>query len=187
MEGTIRLARPADAKAVTAIYAPFVRDTHVSFETAVPTEDEIGRRIRAALELAPWLVHDLDGEVDAYAYAGPYRDRAAYRWSVETSVYVREDRRRRGVARLLMTTLLDALARQGFRTAVAIIALPNAASVILFESLGFRPAGILPAAGFKVGGWWDVGTWARPLATGADLPARTRSLAEIGMTEGWRA
>lgn len=187
LEGTIRLTRPDDAGAIAAIYAPFVQNSHVSFETAVPTEDEVRDRIHSTLDFAPWLVHESEGRVDGYAYATRFKDRPAYRWTVETSVYVRDDRRRRGVARALMTALLDGLALQGFHSAVAVIALPNEASVALFESLGFRRVGLFPAVGFKLGAWWDVGMWQRRLGEGLAPPLdATRTLAEIGLTEAWR-
>jgi L-amino acid N-acyltransferase YncA len=181
--GTIRLARPNDdAGSIAAIYAPFVRESHVSFELAAPSEAEIRDRIGATLEFAPWLVHVADGEVDGYAYASAFKDRPGYRWSVETSVYVRGDRRRHGVARRLMTTLLDALARQGFHNAVAVIALPNDPSVALFEALGFHRVALLPAIGFKRGAWWDVGMWQRELREGdAPPPDTIRTPLEIGL------
>jgi phosphinothricin acetyltransferase len=187
LEGTIRLARPDDAATIAAIYAPFVQSSHVSFETVAPTEHETRDRIRATLDFAPWLVHESEGRVNGYAYATRFKDRPAYRWAVETSVYVRADCRRRGVARTLMTVLLDTLALQGFQSAVAVIALPNEASVALFESLGLRRVALFPAVGFKLDAWWDVGMWQRRL--GEELtppPDATRTLAEIGLTEAWR-
>lgn len=194
MEDAIRLARETDAAAIAAIYAPFVEATHISFEGDPPSVEEIARRIAARRDFAPWLVHESNGEpgdagggIDGYAYAAPYHNRAGYRWTAEVSVYVRPDRHRRGVGRRLLGTLLDALGAQGFRTAVAVIALPNAASVTLFEAFGFRRAGVVPAAGFKLGRWWDVGTWAMRLGSGGDPPAPVRTPAEIGLTEGWRA
>jgi phosphinothricin acetyltransferase len=166
MEGTIRTARPEDSGAIAAIYAPFVRDSHVSFETEPPTAAEIAARIRTTLTYAPWLVHEAGGEVDGYAYGSRFRDRPAYSWSAEASVYVREDRRGRGIGRALLAALLEALAERGFRNAFAIIALPNEPSIALFESLGFAPAGTWRAAGWKLGAWWDVGVWQKTLREG---------------------
>ncbi len=174
MAGTIRPARDDDADAIAAIYAPYVESTHISFEMEPPSEEAVRRRMQAGRAFT-WLVHETHGEVDGYAYASTYRDRSAYQWTVETSVYVRADRHRRGIARALMTALLERLAAQGFRGAVANISLPNAASVALFESLGFRPAGNLPAAGFKHGKWWDVGTWHLSLGATDTPPEPLRS------------
>lgn len=167
IDRAVRIAREADAGAIRAIYEPFVRASHVSFELEAPSDEEIRTRMRAALASAPWLVYETGGEVVGYAYATRFRDRPAYRWSVEVSVYVREDRRRRGVARALLTEILESLQRQGFRNAFAVIALPNPASVALFEALGFRPAGVWRDAGYKLDRWWDVGIWQRALGDGS--------------------
>lgn len=158
----IRPGRTEDARSILAIYAPIVRESHVSFETRAPTEREMAERIGRATH-GPWLVHETRGEVDGYAYAGPFRDRPAYRWSAETSVYVRSDRRRLGVGRALLAALLESLDGGGYRNAFAVIALPNPPSIALFETFGFEPAGVWRAAGWKLGAWWDVGVWQRTL------------------------
>lgn len=177
---TVRLATSADAAGVLAIYAPFVRDTHVSFETVVPTEAEMARRIDATGPARPWLVTEADGAVTGYAYAGAHRAREAYQWSVETSVYVAEASRQRGVARVLYEALLDVLQLQGLANAYAGIALPNAASVGFHEALGFAPVGVYRAVGFKAGAWRDVGWWALRLGEGAapDPPHSLDAIAE---------
>lgn len=162
----IRSATPADAAAIRAIYAPHVTDSATSFETEVPSVDEIRRRIEAILPTHPWLVDDDPGKpeqaaggVTGYAYAGPHRARAAYQWAAEVSVYVDGRARRRGVARALYEALLERLRAQGVALALAGITLPNDASVGFHESLGFRPVGVFPALGFKHGAWHDVGWW----------------------------
>jgi len=155
----IRSVTPADAAAIRAIYAPHVTDSATSFETEVPSVDEIRRRIEAILPTHPWLVDDAADGVTGYAYASPHRARAAYRWAVEVSVYVDGRARRRGVARTLYEALLERLRAQGFALALAGITLPNAASVGFHESFGFRPVGVFPALGFKHGAWHDVGWW----------------------------
>ena len=174
---TVRLATAADAAGVRAIYAPFVRDGHTSFETAVPSVEEVARRIDAG-PLHPWLVAD-DGAVAGYAYAGPHRSRGGYVWSVETSVYVAERARRRGVASALYAALLDVLRLQGFANAYAGVALPNAASVAFHEAAGFEPVGVYRRVGFKAGAWHDVGWWALRLGDGA-APEPPRPVAAVG-------
>jgi phosphinothricin acetyltransferase len=159
----IRMAEPSDAGEVLRIYGPVVRDTCISFETEVPTRQEIERRIAATLEFAPWLLLTDAGRVAGYAYASRHRERAAYRWCVDVSVYVSEELRRSGAGRALYTSLLALLRLQGFCAAHAGITLPNAASVGLHESLGFRPIGVYPGVGFKHGRWHDVGWWQLPL------------------------
>ena len=169
----IRDADPShDAIACAAIYAPSVQDGVSSFEYVAPDAGEMARRITAIRASRPWLVAELDGVVAGYAYGSTHRERAAYRWASDVSVYVSADHRRRGVARALYLELLDRLAGQGFRVACAGIALPNPASVALHESLGFTPVGVYRNIGYKLGAWWDVSWYQRALgaASGADGP-----------------
>jgi phosphinothricin acetyltransferase len=172
LPATFRLARDTDAAGVLAIYAPIVTDTAISFELEPPSLEDIGRRI-ARGEHWPFLVCAEDDDVLAYAYAVGFRDRPAYRFTVETTIYVAATARRRGVARGLYRSLLACLEVQGYRRVVAGITLPNAASVALHESLGFRKCAHLERVGWKLGAWHDVGYWDRPLLTeqGADPPA----------------
>ena len=155
----IRLARAEDAKAVQAIYAPIVRDTPISFEVEPPSVDEMGARIETTLTRYPWLVHERAGAVDGYVYASAHRTRAAYQWSVDTTVYVHESARRGGVGRALYGVLLALLRLQGFTRAYAGITLPNAGSVGVHEAVGFRPLAVYRGVGFKLGQWHDVGWW----------------------------
>lgn len=152
----IRPADPRDASAVAAIYAPIVRETAISFETEPPSVDEVARRIRATLARFPWLVADEDGWIFGYAYAGPHRERAAYRWSCEASVYVAEAARRRGVATALYDRLFEILRRQNYQNVYAGVTLPNDPSMAVHEAVGFRTVGVYTRVGFKFGGWRDV-------------------------------
>ena len=181
----IRLADERDAAAVQEIYAPYVRDTAISFETEPPTAAEMARRIRGVLEHAPWLVCERDGAVIGYAYAGRFHARPAYQWTVEVTVYVDRARRRAGVGRALYTALLDALRLQGFRTAVGVITVPNPASVGLHEQLGFRREGLLRHIGFKHGRWHDVGWWRLELQALPAPPPAPRPLATVVGTAAW--
>jgi L-amino acid N-acyltransferase YncA len=168
----IRLATGYDAGAVRAIYAPIVESTATSFELAVPSEDDMAARITDRQPAYPWLVAEGGGGVAGYAYAGRFAARPAYDWSVETSVYVAETARGRRVGRGLYTALLALLTAQGYRQAMAGIALPNPASVALHEGAGFALVGVYRAAGWKLGAWHDVGWWQRRLAL-ADGPPQT--------------
>jgi phosphinothricin acetyltransferase len=159
---------PRDAPACAAIYAPFVRDTPVSFEEQPPSEAEIARRIASVSEGYPWLVAEVAGEVAGYAYACPHRDRAAYRWAADVTVYVGEGRRGQGVGGALYSKLLPLLARQGLRIACAGITLPNDASVALHERFGFELLGIFRSIGWKAGAWRDVGWWQVELSPPTD-------------------
>lgn len=152
-----RPATEADAPAIRDIYAPIVAHTHTSFETEVPSIEEMARRIRTTTATHPWLVaEDDDGTVAGYAYASRHMERAAYAWSVNVSVYVAATHRGRGVGTLLYRALFDELRARGFVNAFAGIALPNAASVALHTSLGFAPVGIYRHVGFKHGQWHDT-------------------------------
>jgi L-amino acid N-acyltransferase YncA len=152
----IRLATLDDAEAIRDIYAPFCEATPVSFETEAPSVDEMRLRIAKTLESLPWLVCERDDRVLGYAYASKHRERAAYRWSVDVSAYVRDGYRRAGVGRALYTRLFELLRLQGFYTALAGITLPNPGSVGLHESIGFEPVGVYRRIGFKCGEWHDV-------------------------------
>jgi L-amino acid N-acyltransferase YncA len=164
----IRLATPADGAGIHAIYAPIVRDTAISFELEPPGAAEIARRIDATLAKYPWIVHEDRDGVAGYAYAAEHRDRLAYQWSVDVSCYVHERARRRGIGSALYEALKRVLREQGFCNAFAGIALPNAASVALHESVGFVALGEYRSAGFKLGAWRDVVWMQCPLG---DLPA----------------
>ncbi|MBA3575585.1 MAG: N-acetyltransferase [Pseudonocardiales bacterium] len=158
----VRTARVDDGAGIAAVYRPYVDASVASFETDPPDAAEMTRRLSAHPSL-PWLV--AVGSADqlvGFAYAAPYRTRPAYRWSVETSVYVSEPRQ--GTGRVLMNALLAAVETRGFASAYAAVALPNDASVALHEQLGFAAIGVFPRVGFKDGRWVDVGWWYRPLA-----------------------
>lgn len=185
MSPIIRLATEHDAAAVSAIYAPLVTDTVVSFETKPPTEDEMRRRILDTVPEFPWLVCESDGEVLGYAYAGEHRSRAAYRWSVDVSVYVHGGNRRSGIGHGLYESLFAALSLQGFYDAYAGIALPNPASVRLHESMGFEPVCVYHDIGYKHGAWHDVGWWHRRLRGHQPRPTPPMTTDEVRGSARW--
>jgi L-amino acid N-acyltransferase YncA len=160
---TIRMAAARDGEQIAEIYAPAVTGTVISFEMEPPGAAEMARRVTDALVVYPWLVAERGGEVIGYARGGQYKDRAAYQWSVETSVYIRTTAHRTGVGRALYGVLFDLLVMQGFFMAYAGVTLPNPGSVGLHESQGYTPVGVYRAAGYKFGAWHDVGWWQRPL------------------------
>lgn len=180
----IRAARADDAAAIAAIYAPHVLAGVASFETEAPDTREMRRRMEKSDGLYPWLVAtngDAEGGVLGYAYAARYRERAAYRWMVETTIYVADVAQRQGIGRLLYEALIDTLRAQGFTQAIGIIALPNDQSISLHEAVGFRRAGVLREAGYKGGRWIDVGLWQCELAEPAAPPREPRGVAETGV------
>jgi phosphinothricin acetyltransferase len=183
---TIRMATPDDAAAIAAIYRPYVTDAATSFELDPPGAGAMADRIAAVLSYAPWLVYTVGAEPPVgYAYAARHHERAAYRWAVDVTVYIRADHHRRGVGRALYDSLFALLRLQGFYTAHAGITLPNPASVGLHESLGFRPVGVYPAVGWKLGSWRDVGWWQLPLQERPPAPAPPLTPAEAQSLPGW--
>ncbi len=169
----IRHADPvADAAACVEIYTPFVVDSAVSFDIVAPTVEEFSAKIAHLLETHAFLVADDAGRVAGYAYSGPYRERAAYRWSAEVSVYVHPDYRGRGVGRQLYEVLLAVMRRQGLRTAIAGVTQPNPASMALHHACGFQIVGVFERIGYKAGAWRDVAFLALELDPDVD-PTRT--------------
>ncbi len=148
-----------DAARCAAIYAPYVERGATSFEERPPDADELAARIAAQSQSHAWLVAESGGKLAGFAYAGPHRQRPAYRWSVEVSVYVDHRRHGQGIGTALYGGLLTRLRERRFRVACAGITLPNAASVALHERLGFEPVGIYRGIGWKQGAWRDVGWW----------------------------
>ena len=170
----VRHANEDDAEACAAIYAPYVTDTAITFEYEPPSADEMARRIAAAQRAHAWLVLEDDGRVVGYAYGGPYKERAAYRWSSEVSVYLETGRRRSGSGRLLYEALFERLAERGFHTLVAGMTLPNDASEGLHRAMGFEPIGIFRRVGWKHGQWRDVAWAQRSLGTEDEPPIDLR-------------
>ena len=175
----VRLASAADAAAIAAIYAPYVIGTIVSFEAEPPDEAEMRRRIESGGGLHPWLAAEADGRLAGYASASAFRPRAAYRYCVETSVYLDSAACGRGIGRTLYARLLSLLEEQGFTQAIGAISLPNAPSVRLHEALGFEQAGVYRQVGWKCGGWHDVGLWQRALAPATTPPSEPKPVAEV--------
>lgn len=155
----IRPVRLDDSDAIAAIYAPYCTDTVISFEMEAPSVDEIRQRIEKVTKTLPWLVEERDGKVVGYAYASLHRERLAYQYSVEVSVYVDGNHHKQGIGKALYLKLFDELRELGKYNALAGIALPNAASVGLHEHLGFVHIGTYNKVGYKFGGWHDVGWW----------------------------
>jgi L-amino acid N-acyltransferase YncA len=168
-----------DVAGIHEIYAPIVEHTAISFETSVPPHEELTRRLAETVPQYPWLVATEDDKILGYAYGHQFSARAAYAWSVETSIYVRESARAGGVGRALYSALLRLLTVQGYQQAFAGITLPNAASVGLHEAMGFRRIGTYHDVGFKFGAWHDVGWWQRALGNDPNPPPAPISLDDV--------
>ncbi|MEU9807388.1 N-acetyltransferase family protein [Mycobacterium sp. NPDC050853] len=152
----IRDAAADDAAACAAIYAPYVTDTAISFEEVPPSDVVLAERIRSAAHRHAWLVAEDGGEILGYAYAVPWKSRTAYQWACEVSVYVDGTRHQRGTGRRLYSALLDRLRDLGYRTVLAVVVVPNAASEKLHRAMGFEQVGLYRKIGHKLGAWHDV-------------------------------
>lgn len=166
----IRDADPLrDANACAAIYRPYVSDTAVSFEARPPSGEEMAERIAAAY---CWVVAERAGVMLGYAYGSPHRERAAYRWAADVTVYVNPDNHRSGVGRALYALLFEQLRALGLWTLCAGITQPNSASNGLHRAMGFVPVGTYRRIGWKAGSWHDVQWWQLDLRPGEPGPPR---------------
>jgi len=177
----LRLAAPADADAIAAIYAPYVNETAISFELVPPTVEVMAERIANVLERGPYIVAEVGGVVRAYAYAGRFRDRAAYDWTCESTVYVDRSLHRSGLGRATMEAVIRVVRLQGFRLVVAGVTPPNPGSEGLHLALGFERVGTFESVGWKAGRWHGVEFFELPLypaLDGAD-PSPVRLLPDL--------
>lgn len=185
MVSNLRLAATEDGADIAEIYRPIVASTPISFEVEPPDEQEMQRRIEKTLPTYPWLVYENQSRVVGYAYASQHRERAAYRWSVDTSVYVHSDFRRSGIGRGLYVSLFRILAAQGYFNAYAGITLPNPSSVALHESVGFQAVGVYRKVGYKLGVWHDVGWWQLALQPPVAVPQGLMTVADVQRDPSW--
>ena len=165
----IRLATKQDAPALVEIYAPYVKDTAITFVYEVPSVEEFEKRIEKTLKRYPYLVVEEEGQVLGYAYASTYYDRTAYDWSVEMSVYLHTDARGKGLGTQLYNRLENLLVEQGYLRFLACIALPNDASIRLHEKRGYVQVAHFPKIGYKFGKWHDI-VWLQKTLEGNIIP-----------------
>ncbi|MBE5778559.1 MAG: GNAT family N-acetyltransferase [Clostridiales bacterium] len=186
MDIRICIASPEDAEELLKIYAPYVLHTAVSFEYDVPSVEEFRRRIVFTLQKYPYLKAVSQGRIVGYAYAGPFHSRAAYAWGVESSVYVREDIRRKGVGERLYQALEKALRLQNILNINACIATPvqedeylNRNSVLFHQRMGYRMVGEFYRCGYKFGRWYNMVWMEKHLSEHPDEPAPVKRFPEI--------
>ena len=158
MDG-IRRATPEDAPAIARIYNWYVENTVITFEVDPVSDSEMAQRIESTLSKHEWLVHARGGEILGYAYAGRFRERAAYRFATESTIYLRNGLQGRGLGKPLYRETISRTFALGYTSLIGAIALPNDASVRLHESLGFEKVGHLRRVGWKHEQWIDVGSW----------------------------
>lgn len=152
----IRMASQADAEEILAIYAPYVTQTAITFEYEIPLIEEFRGRMRNTLAKYPYLVAEAEGEILGYAYASAFKGRPAYDWSVETSIYVKQDRHGMGIGKSLYAALEDWLKRQHIINVNACIAYPNPESEKFHEKLGYKTVAHFTKCGYKMGCWYDM-------------------------------
>jgi len=155
----VRVANASDARQILEIYTPYILGSAFTFETEVPSEAEFKERMQKYLQSRPWLVCTLDGTVICYVYASGHRERAAYQWCCESSVYTKKDFQGMGIGRELYKVLFQILKMQGYRNIYAGITLPNEPSIKLHEKCGFTHFATYDNIGYKLGEWKNVGWW----------------------------
>ena len=159
----IRNVKESDALQISEIYNHYIRNTAITFEEAEIKEDDIIRRIKSVTEEFPWIINEEEGIINGYAYSNRWKERSAYRYSAENTVYVHKDHFGKGIGKMLLQELIAQLKKKGIHSILAGIAMPNEASIVLHEKCGFIKCGTLKEVGFKFGKWVDVGYWEKIL------------------------
>lgn len=178
----IRLATPEDAEQIYAIYEPYILNTAITFEYEPIPLGEYKQRMEKIQIRFPWLVYEEDNKILGYAYAAPYRERAAYAWDCESSVYIAKEAQGKGIATRLYNKLFKQVNNLGYVNIYAYITYPNDKSVALHKKLGFREVGIFKKAGYKLGQWWDLMVMEKAIGEHKDNPEVPRGMArEIGI------
>jgi L-amino acid N-acyltransferase YncA len=175
----IRLAAEADLEQFAEIVNHYIETSAINFHDRPQSEEDWEATWEVLHERYPFVVAEKDGVLGGIAYASPWKMRGAYKWTSEVTVYVRAGHERQGIGRDLTGRMVDLLDRQGYRAIVAVIALPNEASVALHESLGFEHAGTLKQLGFKNGQWRDVSFWQRLHGQPGAAPGEVKPVSEV--------
>ena len=155
----VRVAKKEDAKAILEIYKPYILQTAFSFETEVPSVDEFSARIEKYLQKYPWLVAEIKGQITGYVYGSIHREREAYQWTCECSVYIHDDFKGKGIGSELYAALFSIMKTQGYRNVYAGITMPNEASEKMHQRSGFEKFAEYKNVGCKFGRWHNVGWW----------------------------
>ncbi len=179
----IRVATPKDGEALLNIYKGYIENTAITFETEVPSVEVFGQRIENTLNRFPWLVCEVDGVVAGYAYASKHRERAAYQWSADFSIYVDEKYHRRYIAKALYQALEELLRMQGYYTIFAGVTTPNPKSEAFHTAYGFDTIGVFENVGYKLGQWRGVKWFSYTLADYVEEPMAPKVFPEIKDTE----
>jgi phosphinothricin acetyltransferase len=180
MNQPIRFAQPEDAAGIHGIYAPFVRNSAITFDFEEPTVEAMAQRINATLSQYPWLVYEAsDGGIAGFAYASALRNKRAYQWTIEPTIYLDANHRGQGVGRQLYEAMFNVLRLQGYIWAYACLTSPGQQSAAFHKKLGFEPIATFEQVGYKLGRWWDVAWWRRAIQRPCDAPAPPVALPEV--------
>lgn len=182
-EVRIRLATPNDGAALLNIYKWYIENTAITFETEVPSAEVFGQRIENTLARFPWVVCEVEGTVAGYAYASKHRERAAYQWSADLSIYVDEKYHGRHIAKALYQVLEETLRLLGYYTAFAGVTTPNPKSEAIHAAYGFDTVGVFENVGYKLGQWWGVKWFRYVLTEYTKEPAEPKAFPEVMGTE----
>lgn len=183
MSFQLRFVRESDAAAIAEIYRPYIENTSISFEYDAPSSEEFLQRIRSTSADFPWIVCLSENEVIGYAYANPHRNRTAYQWAADVTIYFSATFHRKGLSKITYETLFSILKLQGIHTLLAGITIPNEKSVGFHTALGFELLGTYTNIGFKFGKWHDTQWYQRPLNDYTTPPSTPKKFPEIMNTE----
>ena len=180
----IRLANPnADSEQLAAIYYPYVINTAITFDTKPVEGHSFHDKMTKSMSVYPWLVCEHEREIMGYTHGAQFRDKDAFKWTVETTVYVKEAAHGLGIGKSLYKTLINCLKLQNFGLCIGVITLPNPTSEYLHENLGFKKGMVIKKAGYKLGKWHDVGIWSADISSQGDKPTSPLTLPEIRSTK----
>lgn len=183
----IRLANESDSSSILQIYAPFITDTAISFECKLPTVIEFTERMAKVQKMYPWLICEINGNIVGYAYASRFREREAYEWSVDFSVYINSKYQRKNIGRALYSALFEILKLQGFYNAFAGVTIPNIKSESLHEAFGFKAIGVYKNVGYKFGRWHDVKWFELEIQKHIQEPEKPKAIHEICNTSEFKS
>ena len=180
---SIRFMKRSDAKTILSIYEPYIEKTSITFECKTPSLKEFEQRIESISSFYPYIVCEIDNKVVGYAYAGKVREREAYQWDAELSIYMDKDYIHQGIGRILYMALLDLLKLQNIYNVYGVIKLPNETSVKLHENLGFKELGVFHNTGYKFDTWYDVIWLEKNLHEFVSPPNPLKSIDEVDKKE----
>jgi phosphinothricin acetyltransferase len=176
---TIRMATLEDAPAIYAIYEPYILNTAITFEYTPVPMDEFWQRMKKVMEHFPWIVCEQNGKILGYAYCARFKERAAFDWDCECSVYIDEKEHRKGIASLLYERLFDLVQKQGYFTIYALITNSHESSIAFHQRFGFTKVGVYEKTGYTLGQWWVLLVMEKRLRSFEEIPTGLRTIHDV--------